>query len=83
VVGVENVMIHILFPYLPLAQDKFVLMSKEQLSRWVDGIFHPAVYRYYRVYYTQHLPTTYQNALANSRAHQVEGRLMKMASYQI
>jgi hypothetical protein len=82
IVGAENVTVHILFPHLPLTQEKFVSLSKEQITRWVDDIFHPAIYRSCRAHYTQHLPATYRNALANSRAHQVERRLIETVSYQ-
>jgi hypothetical protein len=29
VIGAKDITVHILFPYLPLAQDKFVLLTKE------------------------------------------------------
>ena len=62
--------------------DKFTSLTKEHLSRWLDQIFHPAVYRYCEADYTQHLPASHRHALANSKAHQVEGRQVETASYQ-
>ena len=59
------------FPHLVQAQDRFVCLTKGELSRWLDQIFHPAVYRYYDAHYTQHLSASYRHALANSKAHQV------------
>jgi len=66
------------FPHLVQAQDRFVCLTKGQLSRWLDQIFHPVVYRYYDAHYTQHLSASYRHALANSKAHQVE----EMARHQ-
>ena len=45
-------------------------------------MFHPAVYQYCEANYTQHLPASHRNALADSKAHQVEGRKIETASYQ-
>lgn len=82
VVGAHDITVHILFPHLSSTEAKFVSLTKDQLSRWIDGIFHPAVHRYYDAHYTQHLPASYRHGLANSRAHQVEGRQIETASYQ-
>lgn len=80
--GAHDITVHILFPHLGSRQDKFTSLTQEQLSRWLDQIFHPAVYRYCEAHYTQHLPASYRNALADSKAHQVEGRQVHTASYQ-
>ncbi len=82
VVGAPDITVHILFPHLYMAQTKFVAMTKEQLSCWIDDIFHPTIYRFCRAHYTQHLPSSFRHAQANSRAHQVEARLIETASYQ-
>jgi hypothetical protein len=82
VVGALDITVHILFPHLSVVGGKFTALTKEQLSRWLDGIFNPAVHKYCEAHYTQHLPASYRQALANSRAHQVEGRQVETISYQ-
>ena len=82
VVGAHDITVHILFPHLTPVSEKFVSLTKEQHSRWLDQIFHPAIYRHCEAHYTQHLPASYRHALANSKAHQVEGRKVETASYQ-
>ena len=82
VVGAENITVHILFPHLALTQEKFVSLTREQTSRWLDLIFHPTIYRACRAHYTQHLPASHRHALANSKSHQVEGRQIRTASYE-
>jgi hypothetical protein len=82
VVGAHDITVHVLFLHLVSAQDKFASLTKDQLSRWLDRIFHPAVYRHCEAHYTQHLPASYRQALANSLAHQVERRQVETASYQ-
>lgn len=82
VMGAHDIAVHVLFPRITPAQDKFMSLTQDQHSRWLDQIFHPAVYRYCKAHYTQHLPASYQHALANSAAHQVEGRKIETASYQ-
>ena len=82
VVGAHDITIHVLFPHLVPAQEKFTSLTHQQLSRWLDQIFHPAVYRYCEADYTQHLPSSFQHAYANSKAHQVEGRQIETNSYQ-
>jgi len=79
--GSVNTTLHVLFPHLPFAGEKFVCLTNNQLSQWLDRIFHPAVYQHYESHYTQHLPTSYRHALANSRARQSEGRQVKTRSY--
>jgi hypothetical protein len=82
VVGGEDVAVHVLFPHMVSADAKFVSLTQNHLSRWLDGIFHPAVYRFYGAHYTQHLPGSYSHSFANSKARQVEGRGAEIASYQ-
>ena len=82
VVGAHDITLHVLFPHLVPAQEKFTCLTHQQLSRWLDRIFHPAVYRYCKADYTQHLPASFQQAYANSKAHQIEGRQIETTSYQ-
>lgn len=82
VVGATDITVHVLFPHLSVAQDKFVSMTNEQLARWLDNVFHPAVYRFCPAHVTQHLPGSHRHAVANSKAHQVEARQIETASYQ-
>jgi hypothetical protein len=81
-IGAHDIVVYILFPHLPLPGGKFRALTAQQLSRWLDQIFHPAVYKYCEAHYTQHLPSSYRHALANSKAYQVEGRQIETASYQ-
>jgi len=83
VVGGHDITMHVLFPHLVKAHDKFICLTNDQLSRWLDKIFHPAVYRYCDAHYTQHLPSSYRHSLANSKAHQVEGRQVETSSYRM
>ena len=82
VVGAHDITIHVLFPHMTVANEKFVSLTKEQMTRWLDDIFLPALHMYYDPHYTQHLPASLRHAFANSKAHQVEGRLVETASYQ-
>jgi hypothetical protein len=78
----HDITIHILFPHLPGRNDgKFESLTSEQLSRWMDKVFHPAVHQYCEAHYTQHIPASFRHALANSKAHQTEGRLTARANY--
>lgn len=79
--GAHDVTVHVLFPHLATAQQKFVSLTKEQLTRWLDRVLLPAVHRFYDADYTQHLPGNFDHAHANSRAHQVEARQIETASY--
>ncbi|KAI3584151.1 hypothetical protein IWW34DRAFT_721680 [Fusarium oxysporum f. sp. albedinis] len=54
----------------------------EQLSRWFDDIFYPAVRQVYDVDRLQHLPASYRHALATCRAPKVEDRLLETPSYR-
>jgi hypothetical protein len=82
IVGAHDITVHILFPHMVPSTDKFFALTKDQLSRWLDKIFHPAVYQYCEAHYTQHLPASYRHALADSKARQVEARQVETASYQ-
>jgi hypothetical protein len=61
---------------------KFIGLTNEQHSRWLDQVFHPAVYQQYDAHYTQHLPASHRHALANSKARQVEDQQTESAGYQ-
>ena len=82
VVGAHDITVHVLFPHMGVAHEKFVSLTKEQMTRWLDQIFLPALHQHYDPHYTQHLPASYRHAFANSKAHQVEGRQIETASYQ-
>jgi hypothetical protein len=82
IVGANEISLHVLFPHLVLEYDKFVFLQNKQLSRWLNEAFLPAINKYCEAHITQHFPASYEHALANSRAHQVEGRLIETASYQ-
>ena len=82
VVGAHDITVHVLFPHMAVANEKFVSLTKEQMTRWLDEIFLPALHTYYDPHYTQHLPASFRHAFANSKAHQLEGRLVETASYQ-
>ncbi len=82
VANAHDITIHILFPHLPPPRDKFVSLTHDQLSRWLDHIFYPAVYRHCAAHVTQHLPASFRHAYSNSKARQVEGRKIETASYQ-
>jgi len=57
--GAYDITVHVLFPYLVPAQDKFTSLTKAQLSCWLNRIFHPTVYRYCEADYTQYLLVNY------------------------
>ena len=80
--GGNHIALYILFPHLDNNDRTFTALSKPQYSRWMDQIFHPAVYHVCEAHVTQHLSTSYERALATSRARQVEGRRLESASYQ-
>lgn len=81
VVGAHDITLHVLFPYMATVREKFVSLTGEQLSRWLDRIFNPAIHAYCPAHYTQHVPASYRHALAGSRAHSVESRMINTASY--
>lgn len=80
--GAHDITVHILFPHIPVVGDKFSALTHEQLSRWTDQVFNPAVHQFYPAHYTQHLPASFRHAWASSKAHQVEGRKIETTSYQ-
>jgi hypothetical protein len=80
--GAHHMPIYILFPHLPFQGNKFSALSDRQLQRWYDLVFVPALYDTYEADYLQHLPSTFDLARANSRAAQVEGRLVDGRGYQ-
>ncbi|RKK90774.1 hypothetical protein BFJ68_g16369 [Fusarium oxysporum] len=79
--GADFITFHLFFPHLPCSRD-FNRLTDEQLSRWFDNIFYPAVRQVYDVDRLQHLPASYRHALATCRAPQVENRLLETSSYQ-
>ncbi|KAH7111643.1 hypothetical protein B0J13DRAFT_659743 [Dactylonectria estremocensis] len=58
------------------------MYADEQLSRWFDDIFYPAIRQVYDVDRLQHLPESYRHVLATCRALQVEDRLLETPSYR-
>ena len=82
VVGAHDITVHVLFPHMGITNEKFISLTKEQMARWLDQIFLPALHQHYDPHYTQHLPASYRYAFANSKAYQVEGRQIETASYQ-
>ena len=58
--GADSVTMQILFPYLPIEGDKFIGLSQDQLTKWLDDIFHPAVFEYTPAHVTQHLTASYR-----------------------
>ncbi|KAI3573984.1 hypothetical protein IWW34DRAFT_872543 [Fusarium oxysporum f. sp. albedinis] len=79
--GADFITFHLFFPHLPCSRD-FNRLTDEQLSRWFDNIFYPAVRQVYDVDRLQHLPASYSHALATCRAPQVEDRLLDTPNYQ-
>ena len=79
--GADLITLHIFFPHLSYQYD-FRRLTDEQLSRWFDHIFYPAVRRVCGPDRLQHLPASYRHALATCRAPQVEDRLLETSSYQ-
>jgi hypothetical protein len=80
--GAHDITIHILFPHLPSRGEKFVSLTQEQHARWLDRVFNPAIHAHCDAHYTQHLPASFRHAWANSKARQVEERLVETGSYQ-
>ena len=81
--GANDISMYILFPHLEPAHGDFIALTTDQLSRWLDQVFHPAIYNYHGAHYTQHLPASYRHSLANNKARQVEGRMANGAGYQV
>lgn len=66
-----------------VGRKKFVSLTREQHTRWLDRVFLPAVGEYFQAHYTQHLPGNFDHAYANSKAHQVGGRQVETASHGV
>ncbi|KAM5359955.1 hypothetical protein ACJA88_014995 [Fusarium oxysporum] len=79
--GADFITFHLFFPHLPCSRD-FNRLTDEQLSRWFDNIFYPAVRQVYDADRLQHLPASYRHALATCRAPRVENRLLETPTYQ-
>ncbi|VUC37187.1 unnamed protein product, partial [Clonostachys rosea] len=79
--GADFLTFHLCSPHLPCSRD-FSRLTDEQLSRWFDKIFYPAVRQVYDVDRLQHLPASYRHALATSRAPRIENRLVVTPTYQ-
>ncbi|KAF5573046.1 hypothetical protein FPCIR_14108 [Fusarium pseudocircinatum] len=79
--GADFITFHLFSPHLPCSSD-FNRLTDEQLSRWFDNIFYPAVRQVYDADRLQHLPASYRHALAACRAPRVENRLLETSSYQ-
>ncbi|KAF5660631.1 hypothetical protein FDENT_13689 [Fusarium denticulatum] len=79
--GADFITFHLFFPHLPCSRD-FNRLTDEQLSRWFDKIFYPAVRQVYDADRLQHLPASYRHALATCRAPRVENRLVETPTYQ-
>ncbi|KAJ0137720.1 hypothetical protein HZ326_19302 [Fusarium oxysporum f. sp. albedinis] len=79
--GADFITFHLFIPHLPCSRN-FNRLMDEQLSRWFDDIFYPAVRQVYDVDRLQHLPASYRHALATCRAPKVEDRLLETPSYR-
>ena len=80
--GAHDVAVFALFPHMAIAGEKFRSFTKDQHSRWADGVYLPALHKFYGAHYTQHIPASYRNAYDDSKAHQVEARQVQTSSYQ-
>jgi hypothetical protein len=79
--GAHDITIFVLFPHIPVLGDKFKSLSEAQLSRWADQIYLPALHKFYRAHYTQHVPASFRTASGDSKAHSVETRQVQGQSY--
>lgn len=79
--GAHDITVFILFPHIPVLGDKFKSFTDEQLSRWADQIYLPALHKFYNAHYTQHIPASFRTASGNSKAHSVETRQVQGQSY--
>ncbi|KAJ5102449.1 hypothetical protein N7532_002978 [Penicillium argentinense] len=79
--GADFLTLHIFFPHLPHYCD-FTRLTDEQFSRWFDQIFYPALRQVCAVDHLQHLPASYQHALATCRASRVENCLRDTPGHQ-
>lgn len=80
--GAHEIAVFVLFPHIPVFGEKFKPLSSKQLSRWVDQIYLPALHRFYKAHYTQHIPASFQTASGNSKADSVEIRQVQGQSYK-
>ena len=80
--GASDISLFILFPHLEFAHQDFIGLTNEQHARWLDRVLHPAIYDHYAADYTQHLPASHRQSVANNKARQVEDRVASGASYQ-
>lgn len=69
VVGAHDITLHILFPHMAVANERFVSLTKKQQSQFVDLVCLPAIHKFYNSHYTQYLPASFRHAFANSKAH--------------
>lgn len=79
--GAHDITVFILFPHIPVLGDKFKSLTEEQLARWADQIYLPALHKFYNAHYTQHIPASFRTASGNSKAHSVETRQVQGQSY--
>ena len=77
----HDITVFILFPHIPVLGDKFKSLTEEQLARWADQIYLPALHKFYNAHYTQHIPASFRTASGNSKAHSVETRQVQGQSY--
>lgn len=50
--GAYDITVFILFPHIPVLGDKFKSLTEEQLARWADQIYLPALHKFYNAHYT-------------------------------
>ena len=74
--------IYVLFPRLRQFGQKFTCLDDNQLRRWTDMVFLPALHSNLEANHTQHIPSSYAHARAQSTARQTEGRTHRTTSYQ-
>jgi hypothetical protein len=78
----SKVSVYVLFPHKYSVNADVNFLTEEELIRWVDQIFNPAIHRCCEPHYTQHMPSSFRHAKANSKAKQTEARRIDTASYQ-
>lgn len=82
VAGSEETSVFILFPNIVPEHREFYGLTHEQHRRWMDRIFMPSIMETYPAHYTQHLPSSYDQAFYSSYAAQTELRTAYTESYQ-
>lgn len=80
--GAHDITVFVLFPHIPVLGEKFKALTREQLTRWVDQIYLPALHKFYKAHYTQHIPASFRTANDNSKAHAIEIRQVQGQSYK-